>query len=159
MSATALAQRWDGRRSRLFFQLKPDSHNTKSLIAFLHALMRELRAPTPSSCSGTGSPRTRAYEPDGPRPRRVVLSVRPILSRDHAVEVVAHRETPITEAFSCIAPFTRPSNHLPPTVSGLQSPFFRFRPPSAVSNRRLAPPARRFSFPKTPALIITRRQP
>jgi hypothetical protein len=44
MSATALAQRWDGRRSRLFFQLKPDSHNTESLIAFLPALMRELRA-------------------------------------------------------------------------------------------------------------------
>jgi hypothetical protein len=44
MSATALAQRWDSRRSRLFFQLKPDSHNTKSLMAFLPALMRELRA-------------------------------------------------------------------------------------------------------------------
>ena len=45
MSAVAaLAYRWDGRRSRLFFQLKPDSYNAESLIAFLQTLQRELRA-------------------------------------------------------------------------------------------------------------------
>ena len=44
MSAVAaLAYRWDGRRSRLFFQLKPDSYNTESLIGFLQLLQRELR--------------------------------------------------------------------------------------------------------------------
>lgn len=44
MSVTAaLAFRWDGRRSHLFFQMKPDSYNTESLIAFLHDLRRELR--------------------------------------------------------------------------------------------------------------------
>lgn len=43
-AAAALAYRWDGRRSRLFFQLKPDSYNTESLIGFLQALKRELRA-------------------------------------------------------------------------------------------------------------------
>ena len=43
-AAAALAYRWDGRRSRLFFQLKPDSYNTKSLIGFLQALRREFPA-------------------------------------------------------------------------------------------------------------------
>ena len=41
-AAAALAYRWDGRRSRLFFQLKPDSYNTDSLIGFLQALRRAL---------------------------------------------------------------------------------------------------------------------
>lgn len=42
--ATALAFSWDRRRSRLFFQTKPDSYNTASLIAFLKALKREFRS-------------------------------------------------------------------------------------------------------------------
>jgi len=41
--AAALAYRWDGTRSRLFFQTKPDSYNTESLIAFLKDLKREFR--------------------------------------------------------------------------------------------------------------------
>lgn len=41
--ATALAFSWDRKRSRLFFQMKPDSYNTGSLIDFLKALKRELR--------------------------------------------------------------------------------------------------------------------
>ncbi len=41
--ATALAFSWDGKRSRLFFQTKPDSYNTASLIGFLKALKREFR--------------------------------------------------------------------------------------------------------------------
>jgi hypothetical protein len=41
--AAALAFSWDGKRSRLFFQTKPDSYNTGSLIGFLKALKRELR--------------------------------------------------------------------------------------------------------------------
>ncbi len=32
--SVALAFRWDGRRTRLFFQTRPDSYNTESLIAF-----------------------------------------------------------------------------------------------------------------------------
>jgi hypothetical protein len=41
MSASAvLAYRWDGKRSKLFFQVKPDSYNTESLIAFLDDLRR-----------------------------------------------------------------------------------------------------------------------
>ena len=43
-AAAALAYRWDRRRSRLFFQLKPDSYNTKSLSGFLQALRREFSA-------------------------------------------------------------------------------------------------------------------
>lgn len=41
-AAAALAYRWDGRRSRLFFQLKPASYDTASLIDFLRALQRAL---------------------------------------------------------------------------------------------------------------------
>jgi putative transposase len=44
MSASAaLVYRWDGKRSRLFFQTKPGSYNTESLILFLKDLKRELR--------------------------------------------------------------------------------------------------------------------
>lgn len=44
MSASAvLAYRWDGKRSQLFFQVKPDSYNTDSLIAFLADLRRHFR--------------------------------------------------------------------------------------------------------------------
>jgi len=32
----ALLYRWDGRRSRLFFQTRPDSYNATGLLAFLH---------------------------------------------------------------------------------------------------------------------------
>ena len=43
MSVSAvLAFRWDGRRSRLFFRMKPDSYNTESLIDFLQDFRREL---------------------------------------------------------------------------------------------------------------------
>jgi hypothetical protein len=42
-AAAALAYRWDGRRSRLFFQLKPGSYNTESLIGFLKGLKRAMR--------------------------------------------------------------------------------------------------------------------
>lgn len=41
-----LAYRWDGQRSQLFFQLKPDSYNTDSLIAFLDDLRRHFRGRT-----------------------------------------------------------------------------------------------------------------
>lgn len=41
--AAALAYRWDGKRSRLFFQTKPDSYNGDSLIAFLKDLRQEFR--------------------------------------------------------------------------------------------------------------------
>jgi len=41
--AVALAFSWDGKRSRLFFQTKPDSYNEESLIAFLKDLKREFR--------------------------------------------------------------------------------------------------------------------
>ena len=41
--AAALAFRWDGRRSRLFFQTTPDSYNTVRLIAFLKDLHRNMR--------------------------------------------------------------------------------------------------------------------
>jgi hypothetical protein len=44
MSAAAvLAYRWDGTRCQLLFQLKPDSYNTQSLIAFLDDLRRQFR--------------------------------------------------------------------------------------------------------------------
>ena len=39
--AAVLAFRWDGKRSRLFFRMKPDSYNTESLIGFLEDLRRE----------------------------------------------------------------------------------------------------------------------
>ena len=38
-----LAYRWDGKRSRLYFQTRPDSYNAESLIAFLRDLRRHLR--------------------------------------------------------------------------------------------------------------------
>lgn len=41
--AAALGYRWDGRRSRLFFQTRRGSYNGESLIAFLKNLRRELR--------------------------------------------------------------------------------------------------------------------
>ena len=41
--AAALAYRWDGRRARLFFQTRPGSYNTESLIGFLTALKHEFR--------------------------------------------------------------------------------------------------------------------
>lgn len=41
--AAALGYRWDGARSRLFFQTRRDSYNGKSLITFLKDLRRELR--------------------------------------------------------------------------------------------------------------------
>jgi transposase len=39
----ALGYRWDGRRSRLYFQTREGSYNTNSLIAFLKDLKRRLR--------------------------------------------------------------------------------------------------------------------
>jgi len=39
----AMGYRWDGRRSRLFFQTREGSYNTESLIAFLDDLKRHLR--------------------------------------------------------------------------------------------------------------------
>ena len=41
--SAALAYRWDGTRSRLFFQTTPDNYNTDKLIAFLKHVKRELR--------------------------------------------------------------------------------------------------------------------
>ena len=41
--AGALAYRWDGRRSRLLFQTKPDNYNTAALIRFLRILRRSFR--------------------------------------------------------------------------------------------------------------------
>ena len=35
--------RWDGRRSKLFFQTRDGSYNTASLIQFLEDLRHELR--------------------------------------------------------------------------------------------------------------------
>ena len=44
MSASAvLAYRWDGQRAQLFFQVKPDSYNTESLMGFLEDLRRHFR--------------------------------------------------------------------------------------------------------------------
>jgi len=40
---SALGYRWDGRRSKLFFQTRDGSYNTPSLIQFLEDLKRELR--------------------------------------------------------------------------------------------------------------------
>jgi len=39
----ALGYRWDGRRSRLFFQTREGSYNSESLIRFLSDLHRDLR--------------------------------------------------------------------------------------------------------------------
>jgi len=38
-----LAYRWDGKRSRLYFQTRPGSYNAESLITFLRDLRRHLR--------------------------------------------------------------------------------------------------------------------
>jgi len=47
MSAAAVvAYRWDGKRSRLFFQVKPDSYNGESLIGFRDDLRRHFRGRT-----------------------------------------------------------------------------------------------------------------
>ena len=40
--AAALVYRWDGRRARLFLQMKPDSYTTDTLRGFLQELRREL---------------------------------------------------------------------------------------------------------------------
>jgi transposase len=39
----ALLYRWDGKRSRLYFQTQPGSYNDEKLIAFLKDLRRHLR--------------------------------------------------------------------------------------------------------------------
>ena len=39
----AIGYRWDGRRSRLFFQTREGSYNSESLIGFLQDLRRDLR--------------------------------------------------------------------------------------------------------------------
>jgi putative transposase len=39
----AIAYRWDGQRADLFFQMKPGSYDTDSLIAFLKDLKRQMR--------------------------------------------------------------------------------------------------------------------
>jgi hypothetical protein len=45
MSAAAVvAYRWDGTRAQLFFQVKPDSYNTDSLMGFLKDLRRHFRS-------------------------------------------------------------------------------------------------------------------
>jgi DDE superfamily endonuclease len=41
--AAALAFRWDGRRSRLFFQTRPEPSRTAALIGFLRQLHRHFR--------------------------------------------------------------------------------------------------------------------
>lgn len=41
--AGALAFRWDGRRTRFFFQTRSGTYNDRSLIAFLRALKRHFR--------------------------------------------------------------------------------------------------------------------
>lgn len=41
--AMALAFRWDGRRSQLFFQTRPGSYNGSSLVSFLKHLKRHIR--------------------------------------------------------------------------------------------------------------------
>jgi transposase len=41
--AVALAFRWDGRRPRLFFQTRPGTYRTDSLIGFLRLLRRHFR--------------------------------------------------------------------------------------------------------------------
>jgi transposase len=44
MSASAVvAYRWDGKRAQLFFQVKPDSYNSESLVGFLDDLRRHFR--------------------------------------------------------------------------------------------------------------------
>ncbi len=41
--SAVLAYRWDGKRSRLYFQMRAGSYNSESLIAFLKDLRRHLR--------------------------------------------------------------------------------------------------------------------
>ena len=41
--AAVLTYRWDGKRSGLFFQMRPGSYNNESLIDFLEDLRRELK--------------------------------------------------------------------------------------------------------------------
>ena len=41
--SAALAYRWDGKRARLYFQMKPDSYDGTSLIGFLKDLKRHFR--------------------------------------------------------------------------------------------------------------------
>jgi len=41
--AAALAYRWDGKRTRLYFQTRPGSYGPESLIAFLQQLRRHFR--------------------------------------------------------------------------------------------------------------------
>lgn len=38
-----LAYRWDGRRSRMLFQTRPDNYNAAALVRFLQHLRREFR--------------------------------------------------------------------------------------------------------------------
>ena len=41
--SAALGYRWDGKKARLFFQTRPDSYDSESLIEFLDDLHREFR--------------------------------------------------------------------------------------------------------------------
>ena len=41
--AAGLAFRWDGRRTRVYFQTRPGSYTDRALIAFLRALKRHFR--------------------------------------------------------------------------------------------------------------------
>lgn len=41
--SAALAYRWDGKRARLYFQMKPDSYEGTSLIGFLKDLKKHFR--------------------------------------------------------------------------------------------------------------------
>jgi hypothetical protein len=43
--AAALAFRWDGQRSRLFFQTRPGPYTAAALIGFLGQLKRHFRRP------------------------------------------------------------------------------------------------------------------
>lgn len=42
-SAAAVCYRWDGRRARLYFHLRPGAYNDESLIEFLRQLRRHFR--------------------------------------------------------------------------------------------------------------------
>lgn len=41
--SAAIAYRWDGERADLYFQMKPGSYDSESLIAFLKDLKRQMR--------------------------------------------------------------------------------------------------------------------
>ena len=59
--AGALAFRWDGRRTRFFFQTRAGTYTDVALIAFLRALKRHGTFPGSASCSfGMGWAATRA---------------------------------------------------------------------------------------------------